>query len=564
MQKFLSKAIICFMIIFLGMATTSHFIVNLLFTIHNGFKGSFLDNEKFVNPLLYIVGIVIFVFLFYLFFRMTKKVATQRLRIISIFFAIFVSLFFCMVYYAPMQTSDVMVSSLGFFTRKTYLAQHPNNLALSFIYKLIYYAFGFGSFQIMYFINIFTCAIIVYILPKITRIITKSEKAERINILLLFLFYPLFALTTFLYNDFLGISSSLLALYFAFVFIENKKMKNIIFSAIFMSVAFFIRQNMVFFMIGIIFLLFYNLLQEKKQVLKNITIIILLPIVVLSFSFITSTIIYNAFDLPKDGAFPKTYWIAMSLQNRDSTKGHDYRAPGAYTRKINNIIKEKSPNMNKLSPKDKSDLYNSYSVEEIKTRLSEYAHNPLLALKTFAQKLTYTYGDSVFEANSRLQYNLNLEKEYIENYQTAYENFSGLTDQKDKLYFNEDSTKSAAFANRVGTVIIKGKIANFIRYIVTKPFALLIYLGALLYIILYRKKLNKYELTICLIFLGAFTFHQFLWETRTRYILPAFILLIPLACYITSNAISKLDKCVSQIYNKCNWDKINKGERHGT
>ena len=56
----------------------------------------------------------------------------------------------------------------------------------------------------------------------------------------------------------------------------------------------------------------------------------------------------------------------------------------------------------------------------------------------------------------------------------------------------------------------------------------LILLGAVVVLIKYRKKWKEEQLLLFLILLGGFLFHM-LWEAKSQYIMPYFILLMPYA-----------------------------------
>ena len=56
----------------------------------------------------------------------------------------------------------------------------------------------------------------------------------------------------------------------------------------------------------------------------------------------------------------------------------------------------------------------------------------------------------------------------------------------------------------------------------------IIFVGALICVILKRKKMSNEMLLLVLVFLGGFSFH-ILWEAKSRYIIPYVVILIPVA-----------------------------------
>lgn len=70
-----------------------------------------------------------------------------------------------------------------------------------------------------------------------------------------------------------------------------------------------------------------------------------------------------------------------------------------------------------------------------------------------------------------------------------------------------------------------------------KAIVLLVVTMNLLFLINCRKDLNNEVILLITIFLGGFAFH-ILWEAKSRYIIPYFIILIPIACLQLNKKIS--------------------------
>ena len=81
----------------------------------------------------------------------------------------------------------------------------------------------------------------------------------------------------------------------------------------------------------------------------------------------------------------------------------------------------------------------------------------------------------------------------------------------------------------------------------------IIFIGVAITIFSNRKKLDKEILLLILTFLGGFGFH-ILWETKSRYIIPYIIILIPVS-------VVGIDVIIQKIKNKFEKKKDEKEQK---
>jgi hypothetical protein len=108
-----------------------------------------------------------------------------------------------------------------------------------------------------------------------------------IGILLLIFSYTYLVKSVEFRPDVVQTLTSLFSLYFIFKFIDSKKISNIIYAGLFLSISFLFLQKALFFILGIIFSLFYLFLKGKIY-LKEIIIFgifLLIPIALFLFYF---------------------------------------------------------------------------------------------------------------------------------------------------------------------------------------------------------------------------------------------------------------------------------------
>ena len=131
-------------------------------------------------------------------------------------------------------------------------------------FGIIYKIIGIADPMVIRYINVFSIAIITFMLYKITNIIYKDERRNKIVILfsLLFIQFPL--LSTFVYGDIIGLMFVLIAVYQTLCVIKKGKNKILhsVFAGISMGFAILVRTNYSIFLIATIIYLIFNIIKE--------------------------------------------------------------------------------------------------------------------------------------------------------------------------------------------------------------------------------------------------------------------------------------------------------------
>lgn len=366
-----------------------------------------------------------------------------------------------------------------------YIQYHTQQLTQVSVMVMIFKILNTTNYVVFQYLNVICNVITVLGLYAITRTIYKKEKVNKVLFWILNLtFIPIIMLVTFVYGDFLGLPFVIWAVYFAIKYEENGKIRNIVITAICMAIACLLRMNYFIFAIAIGIYWFINILdkKKKKETLKGIGALVILIIMIM----LPSTIIKNSYDkkynLSKDKSFSTIPYLYMGMSEGEYANGW-YNMQTGDT--VYHLMNDEPESVEKITNEVK---------EKFKERAKYLLQNPIYTAKFYAKKIITTWTDPTYEFGF---YNIkNTENKNIDDYYIADHLTSGKIYETMKVY--------------------------------QKAIIYIIFIGAIVTVIYDRQKLNKEILLLVLIFLGGFGFH-ILWETKSRYIIPYVIILIPVS-----------------------------------
>lgn len=404
-------------------------------------------------------------------------------------------------------------------------------------FGIIYKIIGIADPIVIRYINVFSIAIITFMLYKITNIIYKDERRNKIVILfsLLFIQFPL--LSTFVYGDIIGLMFVLIAVYQTLCVIKKEKNKILhsVFAGISMGFAILVRTNYSIFLIATIIYLIFNIIKEiiktkydkenidniKSNIIKIIFGIII--ICILSISPINIIKKYMESKYPDDIVSNRSHPLVSYLLMGARTK-IDYASHGWWSAEI-------------------IELWNKYIGENTAKTKEE--------LRTYLE--TVKKDGSGFEKLKKEQWKeyFELIKNYIKKPNTMFDFYSEkILSMWTETTFQSIWTNDVMFRMKIYDADILGKTAKELYFGNTreiyqeycKALIILIYFGAFIEILNNRKIIkdgeekynidnrfiNMEKLYLTIIFLGGFAFH-ILWEAKSRYIIPYVIILFPLA-----------------------------------
>lgn len=419
-------------------------------------------------------------------------------------------------------------------------------------FGIIYKIIGIADPIVIRYINVFSIAIITFILYKITNIIYKDERRNKIVILfsLLFIQFPL--LSTFVYGDIIGLMFVLIAVYQTLCVIKKEKNKILhsVFAGISMGFAILVRTNYSIFLIATIIYLVFNIIKEiikikydkenidniKSNIIKIIFGIIIICILSISPMNIIKKYMESKYpdDIVSNRSHPLVSYLLMGARTKI-----DYASHGWWSAEI-------------------IELWNKYIGENTAKTKEE--------LRTYLE--TVKKDGSGFEKLKKEQWKeyFELIKNYIKKPNTMFNFYSEkILSMWTETTFQSIWTNDVMFRMKIYDADVLGRTAKELYFGNTreiyqeycKSLIILIYFGAFIEIVNNIRNLNKRKqkynvddkllniekLYLAIIFLGGFAFH-ILWEAKSRYIIPYVIILFPLATGLIDVIIN------NKIFNK--------------
>ena len=404
-------------------------------------------------------------------------------------------------------------------------------------FGIIYKIIGIADPIVIRYINVFSIAIITFMLYKITDIIYKDERRNKIVILFSLLFIQFSLLSTFVYGDIIGLMFVLIAVYQTLCVIKKEKNKILhsVFAGISMGFAILVRTNYSIFLIATIIYLVFNIIKEiikikydkenidniKSNIIKIIFGIII--ICILSISPMNIIKKYMESKYPDDIVLNRSHPLVSYLLMGARTK-IDYASHGWWSAEI-------------------IELWNKYIGENTAKTKEE--------LRTYLE--TVKKDGSGFEKLKKEQWKeyFELIKNYIKKPNTMFDFYSEkILSMWTETTFQSIWTNDVMFRMKIYDAKVLGRTSKELYFGNTreiyqeycKALIILIYFGAFIEIVNNIRNLNKRKqkynvddkllniekLYLVIIFLGGFAFH-ILWEAKSRYIIPYVIILFPLA-----------------------------------
>lgn len=462
---------------------------------------------KFDNIIINSILIVIAVFILYIISKIFNKVKPKCLLIGAITIYILIATTWILFSKAPLRADQKMVENIARnfiqgnfidFNQGMYMDYHPLQISIVVFIELIYRIAGsFANPIIIQVINVIFQAIAFIYIYKITGVLFKNETIQKIVIILLLGCLVFTLWTTFVYGNIIGLMLGVMAIYYTLKYLEEKKTKDLIFTTITIILAVILKSNYQVYMIGIIIALVLDLF--KKIDMKIIsTIIIILSILAISNKAIVKIMGLRVGHEISDG-IPMISYIDMGL-----AKPVD-RASGWYNAKVDveKIYRENGFNTKKA---------NEASKESLKNRITEMRKEPKETLMFFADKTASTWIEPT--------------------YQSIWINEPAEMVTENSEYYANNKILISIYQGKLNKIIIK--------YL--DIFQIIIYSFSAIYIILNLKKMTNKEACMLIIFFGGVLFH-IMWETKSLYAIPYYILLFPYCASGLEKIFVKIENC---------------------
>lgn len=357
------------------------------------------------------------------------------------------------------------------FAHMGYMDQYPNQWGFFLFSYFVAIIFGKLNYIVMEIIIAFAISVIFKELSEISGLLG-AENVEQICVLLVGIFFvPFLLYSVMIYGNMIGIAFSLSAVKNEILFFKNGNKGNGIKCAICIALGILMKSNMQIYLIAIILSAIANIAKKTKQVLF---LIITVCFICYVQSWGVSAGVKRITGYSPNSPITPFAWIAMGLQESDL-------APGWWNNYTVNSYNESEGNT-----QDQKMI----CKENIKNSINAFRNSPAYCVEFFTKKILSTWANPTFQCFGTV---------------------------------------------RNGSYIMTPKWVQIMlsypgQYIITSylnVLCFLIYFGAFLYMFFLKKDdLNGFILPM--IFIGGFTFYLF-WETKSRYALMFYVVLIPCA-----------------------------------
>lgn len=364
-----------------------------------------------------------------------------------------------------------------------YVANYPHQLGMITLERLLIKIYN--SPKIVFLANALSLIGINLFQWRTTNIIFKNNEAiNKITIILSFLFLPQLFFVLFAYGLILGLLAFSISIYLTFKYFDTQKISYSIISVLPLIISYLIKNNFLIGILAIVLLYFFHILEFKTW--KNVIFVVLITLIFFIASPTLNKLYEKKSDLIIENQMPKSLYLAMGLQ--DDKTVTTYRGwYNGYHKKVFEEVNYQPFEANKIAKK------------EIVKRVVYFMRNPAYSLDFFGGKITSTWNDPTFQSV-----------------------WSG------PLESTEQFTKTQLLQN-----IYNGRsIFNYLSIFMNALVVIILSTTAsstLLELIHIKKRETNFYLIFCSIFfIGGFLFHLF-WETKSQYVYPYILLLIPVA-----------------------------------
>lgn len=370
------------------------------------------------------------------------------------------------------RTGDYSMLTMDSYERYLYI--HPHQLGLTALIELVFAIFGNGNHMAFQLLNCVGAVVCVYSGYRITRLLTADRRAWVYYLFLAAACFPLFFYVTFVYGEIPSLTCSLAAVW---MFLEYRKKGGLgwLFGCCAACMlACLIRNNSIILLIAFVLVLLVAALGEKR--LRPVLAAALLVAVFLGGRFCLRTVYEQRSGVEINDGAPMILYVAMGMQKGEGAPGwsngyilHNYWGESDFD----------------------SEASTAMAVQDIRTSVDGFVENPGYAFRFYVEKFTSQWNDPTYECFAMTHIN-------------------------------------GSARGPVANSMFDGKLHTLMTWFMNQ-YQSLIFIGVFCWSLFgfWRKKgLEDQVLLITII--GGFLFHM-LWEAKGRYILPYFVMMLPMA-----------------------------------
>ena len=400
---------------------------------------------------------------------------------------------------AANNTYQSFYTSYEYYGNYSYYLYYPFQLGYVFFAELLYRIFGTGSSDILFQIpNVIALDFIYVGIVMITRKLFNRRSVTNLTAILLTLcFQPMF-MTTFTYGILIGLAFSVWSVYHVIRFMQDNKLTNAIIAVALMSVSVVLKYNNMIVMAAVCIALLLHIIDKKKFIAIAVVAAMIICPVGLQKAVIAGYSARSQAELNKQVS--QTLYAYMGICDSGM-------APGWYNAKAMETLRDNQMDVEKA---------NKAASEGISSRMDYLTSNGQF-FEFYKKKFLSQFNEPAFESIWLSQVRSH---DYPEGQQLPKIVESVYTGGLQKLldiWFN---------------------YYTMMMYIS--------FTAAMVWLII-RKKLNAATLILPVAILGAVLYHM-IFEAKSQYILPYFILMIPFAAFGFIESIRAIHKKSDFLY----------------
>ncbi len=463
----------------------------------------FKKDNVFINILSVVIVFLILLALKYLIDKLKVKLNTRILAIGVAFLTMAVG--FLWVYganVAPQADSwNVSFYADAFndgdytgFEKGKYIAVFPHQLGIVTILRMIYKVLGPNRYVGFQLLSVACLGIIVYVgYELVRRFSNHNVYAEIVYLMLCVLCFPLYGYAPFVYGEIPSTAVLFIGAWVLLDALESFRWYKALVVLICAGLSVQLRQNSLIVLIGFIVLLMVKVIQRFEWKVLILTLAIIMGFV---GSNIAINVIYGEYFQEDGQAIPSVMWIAMGTNWEEEN-------PGWFSGYNYFVFLE-----NDCDPEVASQV----AYKDIELFVQKCLNDKGYAVDFFGNKILAQWNEPMYQV---LVMNQNIQAEQ----------FPIIAD----IYFGSLRSVVEEYMN-IYQLIVYGSILGLF--------------------ILTFKKWDKIEPFVLMIgIFGGFLF-TIIWEAKTRYAFPYFIMMLPYAAVGLQQVINKLEEARCYIFHK--------------
>ncbi len=325
-------------------------------------------------------------------------------------------------------------------------------------------------------VNVLWLMLQYHALLEITGLLFRDQRIKRILIVLMVCCLPPVLTVTFLYGNIPAFACGTLGIWMFLLFMKRDRVLYALLCAVFLALAVTLKLNLLIICAAAACVWLVELL--KKRSLKSLLCLVLAAGIVLMGKGLPQKIYERRIGIEYGGGIPMIAWMAMGF-----SKGH--AAPGWYREDYTVTAFEQN--------NGDREAVSENARRVLDERCREFRDKPGEALRFFSEKLRSQWNEPSFGSL------------WINQVQLSYSEKGAFY----RFLCEKGARRTLAFMNQYQQIVFLGALIGTCR--------------------LWKKK----DLLRCLlpvVFLGGVLYHL-LFEAKSQYAMPYFVLLLPLAAY---------------------------------